>query len=185
MHDQILNSYYADNARKLHRTVDQILAKFGGLSNKDRDDFYSLANEVFVDVIARYDNSWSFDGFLYVCLVNKIKSEITKRNREKRKADRIAVSIDAPAWDEDGYALTELIASGYDLEAEIIEKADTMTYKLEKYLESLSKRQKEVLNLLSCCYEAAEIQKALHMTERQYRDELEVIRSYEKVRILL
>ncbi len=84
MHDQILNTYYANNARKLHRTVDRILAKFGGLSNKDRDDFYSLANEVFVDAIGRYDCTQPFDGFLYVCLVNKIKSEITRRNREKR-----------------------------------------------------------------------------------------------------
>ena len=38
----ILNAYYADNAKKLHRTVDKILIQFGGLSNKDMDDFYSL-----------------------------------------------------------------------------------------------------------------------------------------------
>ena len=185
MHDQILNTYYANNARKLHRTVDRILAKFGGLSNKDRDDFYSLANEVFVDAIGRYDGTQPFDGFLYVCLVNKIKSEITKRNREKRKADRIAVSIDAPVGDEDGCTLAELIASGYDLEAEIFEKADVMTYKLEKYLELLSKRQKEVLTLLSYCYQTGEIQKLLHMTQREYADALDGIRSYEKIRILL
>ena len=185
MHDQILNTYYADNARKLHRTVDRILAKFGGLSNKDRDDFYSLANEVFVDAIARYDDTQSFDGFLYVCLVNKIKSEITKRNREKRKADRIAVSIDAPIVDEDGCTLAELIAGSYDLESEIFEKADAMAYKLEKYLELLSKRQKEVLTLLSYCYQACEIQRLLHMTQREYTDALDSIRSYEKIRILL
>ena len=51
----ILNTYYADNAKKLHKTVDRILCKFGGLSGKDTDDFYSLANEVFADVIKRYD----------------------------------------------------------------------------------------------------------------------------------
>ena len=96
MHDQILNSYYADNARKLHRTVDRILAKFGGLSYKDKDDFYSLANEVFVDAMGRYDGTQPFDGFLYVCLSNRIKSEMTRRNREKRKADRLAISLDAP-----------------------------------------------------------------------------------------
>ena len=53
--DQVLNTYYANNAKKLHSTVDKILLKFGGLSNKDLDDFYSLANEVFVDVLRRYD----------------------------------------------------------------------------------------------------------------------------------
>ena len=60
------------------------------------DDFYSLANEVFVDVMRRYDGAQSFDGFLYSCLLNKIKTEITRRNREKRKADRMSISIDTP-----------------------------------------------------------------------------------------
>ena len=66
----ILDMYYADNAKKLHKAVDKILFKFGGLSDKDKDDFYSLANEVFVDVMRRYDNAQSFDGFLYSCLSN-------------------------------------------------------------------------------------------------------------------
>ena len=52
----ILEDYYSDNARKLHKVVDKILVKFGGLSDKDMDDFYSLANEVFVDVMKRYDD---------------------------------------------------------------------------------------------------------------------------------
>lgn len=85
LQSDILNTYYADNAKKLHKTVDRILCKFGGLSDKDTDDFYSLANEVFADVMKRYDYKQSFDGFLYSCLSNKIMTEITKRNREKRK----------------------------------------------------------------------------------------------------
>ena len=185
MHEQILKPYYADNARKLHRMVDRILFKFGGLYGKDLDDFYSLANEVFADVLRRYDGIQPFDGLLYVSLSNKIKSEMTKRNTQKRKADRLAVSLDAPVGDESGHCLGDLLAGSYDLESELFGEVSAVTKKLEQYLAMLSKRQKEVLNLLSCCYEAAEIQKALHMTERQYRDELEVIRSYEKVRILL
>ena len=98
--DQILMTYYSNNAKKLHNTVDKILLKFGGLSNKDLDDFYSLANEVFVDVLGRYDGSQSFDGFLYFCLSNRIKTEITRRNREKRKADRMSISIDTPIGDD-------------------------------------------------------------------------------------
>lgn len=83
--EQILNKYYENNAKKLHNLVDKILSKFGGLSNKDTDDFYSLANEVFSDVIVRYDGIQSFDGFLYACLDNKIKTEITRRNSKKDK----------------------------------------------------------------------------------------------------
>jgi len=73
--ERILKYYYTNNAAKLHDMVDKILSKFGGLSDKDMDDFYSLANEVFVDVMRRYDGSQSFDGFLYSCLLNKIKTE--------------------------------------------------------------------------------------------------------------
>lgn len=61
--EQILNIYYENNARKLHEMVKQILFKFGGLSDKDMDDFYSLANEVFVDAMRRYDGKQSFDVF--------------------------------------------------------------------------------------------------------------------------
>ena len=102
--DQILYSYYANNARKLHKIVDRILYKFGGIYGKDKDDFYSLANEVFVYAMRRYDGAQSFDGFLYSCLKNKILSEITKRNREKRRADRIALSIDAPVGGSENQA---------------------------------------------------------------------------------
>ena len=184
MHDQILNSYYADNARKLHRTVDRILAKFGGLSYKDKDDFYSLANEVFVDAMGRYDGTQPFDRFLYVCLANRIKSEMTRRNREKRKADRLAISLDAPIGEEDGQALGDLLTNSYDLETELFGEISAITIKLEKYLALLSKRQKEVLMLLSYCYRACEIQEMLHLTQREYSEALDSIRSYEKVRIL-
>ena len=92
--DKNLVTYYDNNAAKLRRTVDKILMKFGGISDKDTDDFYSLANEVFVNVMRRYDDSQSFDAYLYSCLLKKIKTEMTRRNREKRMTDRMTVSID-------------------------------------------------------------------------------------------
>lgn len=183
--EDILNTYYADNARKLHNVVDRILLKFGGISNKDLDDFYSLANEVFVDVLRRYDETQSFDGFLYACLSNKIKSEITRRNREKRKADRMSVSIDAPIGSDDGCTIGDMMADGFDMEREVFEGISAITCKLERYLARLSKRQKEILELLSYCYQAGEIQRMLHMTQREYADMLDGIRCYENIKILL
>lgn len=183
--DQILYSYYANNARKLHKIVDRILFKFGGIYGKDKDDFYSLANEVFVYAMRRYDGAQSFDGFLYSCLKNKILSEITKRNREKRRADRIALSIDAPVGGSENHTLGETIADSFDMEAEVFEEVNAVAYKLERYLAMLSRKQKEVLELLSFCYKASEIQEALHMTPKEYTDALENIRCYERIRILL
>ena len=51
----LLDEYYGDNAKRIREVVDRILLKFGGIYQKDYDDFYSLANEVFVDVLKRYD----------------------------------------------------------------------------------------------------------------------------------
>ena len=55
--EQLLFTYYDQNAKKLRSMVDKMLAKFGGISDKDRDDFYSLANEVFVEVMRCYDSA--------------------------------------------------------------------------------------------------------------------------------
>ena len=138
----ILNAYYADNAKKLHRTVDRMLIQFGGLSNKDMDDFYSLANEVFVYVMKRYDDSQSFDGFLYACLSNKIMSEITKRNCQKRRADRMAVSFETVIGDSDGLTIGDIIADSFDMERELFGEINALTFKLEKYLAMLSRKQR-------------------------------------------
>ena len=39
---KVTEQYYDNNAEKLHKMVDKILKKYGGLSQKDIDDFYSL-----------------------------------------------------------------------------------------------------------------------------------------------
>jgi len=181
---QVLEVYYTNNAKRLHRMVDRILFKFGGISEKDTDDFYSLANEVFADVIRRYDESQPFDGFLYSCLSNRIMSEITKRNREKRRADRMSISLDSPVGN-DGLTIGDILADNFDMEKEIFGEINTLTFKLEKYLAMLSKKQRIVLELLSYCYKAAEIQKILHVSQKEYSDMIECIHSYEKIKILL
>lgn len=183
--EQILNSYYADNARKLHKTVDKILLKFGGLSNKDIDDFYSLANEVFTDVLKRYDKSQSFDAFLYSCLSNKIKSEMTRRNRFKRMADRKAVSIDAPVSNDNECTIGDMLADGFDLEMEVFGEGNADSSKIEKYLSRLSKRQREIVRMLASSYKAVEIQRKLNITQSEYADAISGICAYENIKILL
>ena len=133
--EQILADYYNDNGEKLHKVVDRILRKFGGISDKDRDDFYSLANEVFTDALKRYDRSQSFDVFLYACLSNRIKSEMTRRNREKRKVKRCIISIDTPVGDDEDSTLKDVIADEFNMEQEIIRKQG------ERYSKKTEKRR--------------------------------------------
>ncbi len=183
--EQILNSYYENNARKLRNMVDKILLKFGGLLDKDIDDFYSLANEVFVDVLKRYDDSQPFDGFLYSCLTNKIKTEITRRNRYKRKTDRMCVSIDAIIGDDENSKIEDIIADKFDLEIEFFEEREvTYSHKMLLYLSRLSTIQKEILRLTVAGYLPGEIRSELHLTEKQYCDDCAAIHSYRNVSVL-
>jgi len=183
--DKILITYYSNNARKLHKVVDKILMKFGGLSDKDLDDFYSLANEVFVDVMRRYDSSQSFDAFLYSCLLNKIKTEMTKRNREKRKADRMSISIDTPIGDDENSTIGDLIADEFTIEKELFEKNEKgYSKKMLLYLDKLSNIQKEVLRLNIAGYLPNEIREELHINEKEYADCYAAIHSYRNVSVL-
>lgn len=183
--EHILNAYYENNAKKLHKVVDKILIKFGGITYKDMDDFYSLANEVFVDVLKRYDDTQSFDGFLYSCLLKKIKTEITRRNRIKRMADRMSVSLDTPIDDNDNSTIGDFITDSFDFEKEIFKKReDIYSRKMIKYLNRLSKTQKEILMMTIAGYTTKEIQEILNITDKEYSDCNSAIHSYRNVSVL-
>lgn len=182
----ILDTYYADNAKRLHKVVDKMLLKFGGLSNKDKDDFYSLANEVFVDVMRRYDCKKSFDGFLYSCLSNKIMTEITRRNREKRKADKLSISLDGITGNDEECNLLEFIPSDFDTFEEAAKRQENGQYrdKVQQYISRLSNEQVNILNLLMDGYKANEICRILEISTKKYEENLKAMRSYENVKIL-
>ena len=116
--EKILNTYYTKNAKKLHTMVDKILFKLR-FHDVDNEDFYSLANEIFVDVIERYDGKQDFDGFLYSCLYRKFCTEMTRRNRQKRQADRMAISLEEKVGnDEDGITIGDTISDAKTIESE-------------------------------------------------------------------
>lgn len=183
---QILDTYYADNAKKLHRAVDRILSKFGGLSYKDTDDFYSLANEVFADVIRKYDDSQSFDGFLYSCLSNKIMSEITRRNREKRKADRMSISVNAINDKGEDYCLLDCIPSDFHTFEEASKCQENGQYqdKVQCYISKLSNQQVNILNLLIDGYKPFEVRRILEISPKEYENNMQIMRCYENMKIL-
>ena len=197
----IVNEYYNDNAKKLHRIVDNILRKYGGISDKDKDDFYSLANEVFAVSLRDFDsNKCNFDGFLYSNLVKKIITEIRDRNREKRsntktikKADGKVeyqfipdIPTEMPIPGSEKNTVGDSIVDKYDLEKEIIEeKREEYSDKMMMYLSRLSEVQKKVLNLVSIGYVANEIVEELHICYKEYLEAITAIRSCRNVSILL
>lgn len=183
---RILDTYYADKAKMLHRVVDRILSKFGGLTYKDKGDFYSLANEVFADVIQRYDGEQSFDGFLYSCLSNKIMSEITRRNCEKRKADRMSISVNAVNDKGEDYSLLDCIPSDFDTFEEVSKRQENGQYqdRVQQYISKLSNQQVNILNLLIDGYKPFEVRRILELSPKEYADNMQIMRSYENVKVL-
>lgn len=187
--DIIINSYYENNAQKLHTMVTKILFKLK-FNDVDKEDFYSLANEVFVDVLKRYDKSQDFDGFLYSCLVKKFKTEMTRRNRYKRQADKTAISWETPINEENDTTVGDFISDTKKTEHYDIDKTffdddgEKYTEKMLKYISRLSNIQKEVVKLIIAGYLKDEIKSILHISEKVYLDCLVAIRSYRNVSLL-
>ena len=133
----------------------------------------------------RYDNSQSFDAFLYSCLLNKIKSEMTRRNREKRKADRMSISIDTPIGEDENSTIGDMIADECTIEKELFEENEEgYSKRMLLYLSRLSNLQKEVLRLNIAGYVPGEIREELHISEKQYADCYTAIHSYRNVSML-
>lgn len=183
--EAILNLYYANNAQKLHGMVDRLLVNLGIGSLVDHEDFYSLANEVFVEVMRRYDEGKPFDVFLYSCLSNRFKAEMTKRNRYKRQTESMLVSLEAPVGDGDGTLLIDMIADDDTVESEVLGSRNTgYSRRMTRYLDKLSRRQRDVLHLSAEGYAPAEIRERLQLSRREYADCNAAIHSYRNVSVL-
>lgn len=184
--EKILNAYYADNAKKLRAVVDKILSGFGGISGKDYDDFYSIANEVFANIMRKYDGEQNFDGYLYSCLQNKLKTEMTARNRKKRITDRMVISIDAPVGDDTDATVGDMIPSGFDVETVVMEDMNHMyNERIERYLSSLSSVQRQIVEMKMGELSVSEIKKQLRLSEKQYQQHCKAMKSFDKVQVLL
>ena len=182
--EAIINSYYNNNAQKLHKMIDKIIFRLK--FNVDNEDFYSLGNEIFIDVINRYDGKQQFDGFLYSCLIKKFKTEMTRRNRQKRQADKMAVSIETPIGENENITLSDIIADKNTIEKMFFEEnEDTYSAEMQKYLSRLSSLQREVLRLISIGFDPNEILTELHINKKQYEDCYNAIHAYRNIEILM
>lgn len=193
---KIIEKYYANNASKLRKMVDGIVKKFGGLSQKDMDEFYSLANQVFWIAAKDFNGCGNFNGFLYSRLSLKIMSMMTERNRQKRsdiqtvthengaieKIFHQTLSLDAPIKDDDRTTLGEVVESQFDIFDEIL--GLSCSENVIEYMDKLTPRQKEIAQLMMDGYGKSDIQKKLNISEKRYIKLLSNMKSFEKTRYL-
>ena len=154
-----LDYYYANNAKKLRDLIDGMLLGFGGIYDKDKDDFYSIGNAVFVSALGSYkDGQASFGTYLYNCLSNRIKTEVSKRNAKKRTAEIVSI-------DDDDTHLDIADESVFDEKYMYDESASRM-------FKSLPRVGKKIVEMRLSGKTDTEIKKELGLCNKQFDDEL-------------
>ena len=158
------------------------------LTGADYADFYSLANLTLWQVYNSYnpDIGISFDLFFRACLKKKFISELMRRHRQKRILNQFADSLDAVSGDEEECSLAEFIPSDFDTFEEAVRGQESGQYrdKVQQYISRLSNRQKNILNLLMEGYKPKEIRKILDISANEYSDSIQIMRSYENIKVL-
>ena len=184
-HKDLVDSYFENDGKVLYSLIDKVLFRLK--FDVEKSDFYSLGSEIFLDALCRYDETQDFNGFLYSCLMNKFKTEMTRRNRQKWQGDNNAISIDTPIGDDDGKStLGDIIADTNTIEKEFFEeKEEGYSKEMCKYLDRLSELQKEVLRLISIGFTPSEILEELHINQKIYEDCYNAIHSYRNTSVLL
>ena len=184
-HKDLVDLYFKNDGKVLYSLIDKVLFKLK--FDVEKSDFYSLGSEIFLDALCRYDETQDFNGFLYSCLINKFKTEMTRRNRQKRQCDNNSISIDTPIGDEDGnFTIGDTIASKYTIEKEFFEeREESYSKEMCRYLGRLSNLQKEVLRLISIGFVPSEILEELHINQKMYEDCYQAIHSYRNISVLI
>ena len=184
-HKDLVDLYFKNDGKVLYSLIDKVLFKLK--FDVEKSDFYSLGSEIFLDALCRYDETQDFNGFLYSCLINKFKTEMTRRNRQKRQCDNNSISIDTPIGDEDGnFTIGDTIASKYTIEKEFFEeREESYSKEMCRYLGRLTNLQKEVLRLISIGFMPGEILEELHINQKMYEDCYQAIHSYRNISVLI
>ena len=154
-----LEYYYANNGEKLKKMIDGIIINYGGIYDKDKDDFYSIGNEVFVSAIKTYrDGKQSFGSYLRNCISNKVKTEISRRNAIKRKAEVESLDCDESPIE---------VVDDKDFEEEFLSEESA-----KRMFESLSKTGQKIVRLKLMNKSDVEIKEELGLKNHQLEDEI-------------
>lgn len=187
---ETIQEYYADNGKKIRSIADKVIKKFGGICQKDYDDFYSAINEaVSQALIPNKDGTYKYDpskgtpeGYLYRTIVYTIMSEVSKKNASKRTADRTAKSIDAPVNDDEDFTIQDTLASGFNIEDEVSDDIGFKTdEKVETYLDSLPRTAREIIKMKMDGVPVCEIKLELNLTNSEYNSYMQTAKINENL----
>lgn len=189
---ELTDKYYSEY--KLHSFVDKFLRKYKWIPQKDRDDFYSVANYYFVEAANDFDGTGDFNGYLKMVLAKKLPSYAIGMQRQKRCDVRTVIvdgekkkkyystlSFDAPIDTEDGSeTLGDITPSKFNLEDNTSEDIGLLfSPDVNEYLEKLPKKTRKIAILISDGYMPCDIIEKLDMGKEEYQIHMDIIRTYE------
>ena len=192
---EIIYEYCDNNMKKLKMICYPIIIKMGGISEKDYDDIFSLAQLLLYKAVEKYDENnakgASFNTFFYNILSRRLYATYIRDKNRKCRSNMIEdengnivfipdFSLDAPT--EECLSMFERISSSYNLEDKIFK--EEYSKKMKEYLSRLSKIQRIILIYLSEGYLPEEIQEMLHINEAIYKDNHKAIMDEKNLRII-
>lgn len=202
--ESVIQDLYANDQHKLKQICNKEMARFGGLSSKDYDGFYSRAG---LEIsIARHNETYdSSKGkspleFFVGVIKRSIWKEMTDRNRRKRqnyieieeidKSGNIIkkkkfipnVSIDVPIGEESGITIKDTLQSEFYIDEEIQKKFKDE--KIENYLNNLSKTQRQIAEMIMEDVSVSDIKRKLKLSNKEYADNFNDMRSFKNISIL-
>lgn len=201
--DIVVETLFADEQKEFRKICDKEIIKYGGVSQKDYDDFYSRAGYEIALAKDLYDPSkrGSLLNYITKVIQRAVRKEMTDRNRKKRKLvmERteknkaghlvkrrtyvLEIPIDAPMKDESGRTVAEALPSHLCMEDMVIMRNEREG-RIRKYLGSISVLQRQILEMKMEGAPSSEIKRALSISDMEYRTNYRELRAFGKVRYL-
>lgn len=212
--EQLLNSYYENNAKKLQTTVNKIFNNhYGGTLGRDMEEFYGIGSDVLIDILEKYKNGkntydsskGNFDGYVYRAISMAITDEFKRQNRDKRTAKVFLLDDNGNrVLDEKTGRPIKISLSDVRLDAPIKEDSN-MTQgdiipsdfdmndeienefkdeRIEMFFNNLSKKQRQIAKMIMEGFSASDIKQKLELSDKEYTDNFNAMRSFKNISIL-
>lgn len=179
-----VNFYCTDDMKNIKKISYTLMAELGGISQKDYDDFYSIAQMTLLKAFDTYDEKIPFEKFFRNCLKKKYFSELRDRNRDVRKANngKYAISISTLTSGEGNSTIEDTLVSDFRIEDELDEKTGfSFGENIQKYLDSLSETQRFIAKKVMDGHQHQEIREMLKISENKYKRILGGMNTLEKL----
>ena len=203
-----LQKFCGNDESHLRKVVNGIVRKYGGLHQKDMDDFYSIAHSVIWDIVqplvspndkrghkSQYDQSkGSLEGYIFRAIKYKIMDAISNRNALKRnphdKDGNIysVLSFETPVGEGDSSTIGDFLCSkpsDFDIMDELDRTFDTVgSENATRFLQELPKIQRKIVMMRMYQYTNERIMQTLNLTQREFYHELSAIQTNKNLSLL-